>query len=339
VTTSSPVVAYVGNFAAAQSTENAYADAFRRLGCEVRCLQQDEAHELGTVGVGVFAEGADLLVYTRTHNATALGSGFTTLWRALERGGTSTASTHLDVFWGIPERERWIRRGDPLFTVGTTFTADGGSEDRWAEQGVNHRWLPPAADQRYLRRGHPWRKYRCDVLFLGSARPYHGEWPWRDRLVAEMERRYGDRFLHVGRGSRHGVVGVRRCPDVVASARVVVGDSIFAGRPRYWSNRVPEVLGWGGALVHPRAEGLDRLHPTTVLVDPQDVDETCAAVDRLLRLDSDELAAIGAAGQEHVRRRHTFVDRAREVLQATLGAKSPGGSRAVSPDDQAAVGG
>jgi hypothetical protein len=333
-------VALVGNFDAVQSTENAYADAFRRLGCEVSLLTQVEAHALGPAGVGSFAEGADLLVYTRTHNATALPSSFTALWRGLERGGTATASTHLDVFWGIPERERWVRRGDPMFTTGHVFTADGGSDERWEQLGVRHSWLAPAADQRFLRRGHAWRKYRCDVLFLGTAGGYHREWPWRERLVAGLRARYGERFVHVGRGGPLGVVATRRCPDVVASARVVVGDSIFAGRPRYWSNRVPEQCGAGGAMVHPACEGLAEAHPYVVQVPPQDLEAVIGAVDELLG--RDDLDRRRDEGRADVAARHTFVQRAADVLRVS-GIRHPDeifrGSRAGLPGvDRSAAG-
>jgi len=41
-----------------------------------------------------------------------------------------------------------------------------------------------------------------------------------------------------------------------ASAKIVVGDSCFGGRPYYWSDRVTETIGRGGVLLHPYCEGM-----------------------------------------------------------------------------------
>jgi hypothetical protein len=148
-------ILYIGHFEGVPgSTENSYAYAFRKHGWHVEQVEQVEAHRYGPDHVLRAAEACkpQLVLYTRTHNYTALDRRFTDVWRALEAKGIQTASVHLDVFHGIPEREQWIADGDPLFTTGTVFTADGRhtSERAFAEAGVNHVWLPPAIDERNL---------------------------------------------------------------------------------------------------------------------------------------------------------------------------------------------
>ena len=44
-----------------------------------------------------------------------------------------------------------------------------------------------------------------------------------------------------------------------ASVKVCVGDSLCPGfnHPRYWSDRLPETIGRGGFIIHPRIEGIE----------------------------------------------------------------------------------
>ena len=59
--------------------------------------------------------------------------------------------------------------------------------------------------------------------------------------------------------------------NLYASARVMVGDSCFAGADRYWSDRVPEVLGRGGFLIFPKTPGLEI--PGLVTYEPGNIDD------------------------------------------------------------------
>ena len=70
-------IAYIGNFRPERSTENAYRYAFERLGCKVIPIQQELAESLS----GADTVGTDLLLYTRTHNHTALERPWTDVWR------------------------------------------------------------------------------------------------------------------------------------------------------------------------------------------------------------------------------------------------------------------
>jgi hypothetical protein len=259
-------ILYVGHFEGVPgSTENSYAYAFRKHGWHVEQVEQVEAHRYGPDHVLRAAEACkpQLVLYTRTHNYTALDRRFTDVWRALEAKGIQTASVHLDVFHGIPEREQWIADGDPLFTTGTVFTADGRhtSERAFAEAGVNHVWLPPAIDERNLLPA-DFQFEPCEglppIVWVGSS-AYHSEWPWRAELVNFLRREYDDRLIEYGKGSPNGVMRDNATLTTLYSAdTIVVGDSMFSdeeeadyGELRYWSDRLPETIGRGGLLMHP----------------------------------------------------------------------------------------
>ena len=257
-------------------TETAWANALRALGHEVALhVPQEQAKSRpDDFCEALVREGVSAVFYSRTHNpSTALGPEWTDRWRALEDRGIATCSLHLDLFWGIPEREEWIASGDPLFTTQLVATPDPGDRaewvdlvtfgdqvdlrgthhrNLWAEAGVNHLWSPPAIDRRFANRGTPRDEYRTRYLFVGSE-GYHPEYPERGELIRRARERWGDDFRTIG-----GATSIRgdALADVYASADVVLGDSCFALNPErripgYWSDRVPETLGRGGVLVHP----------------------------------------------------------------------------------------
>lgn len=257
-------------------TETSWVRALYALGHEV-VLHVDQrvakADPLGTID-GMLNRGAEVVFYSRTHNDSALGPEWTDHWRALEARGVKTCSLHLDLFWGIPEREEWIANGDPLFTTGLVCTPDPGDRpytttignvattiNLWDTAFVDHLWTPPAIDRIYAYRGTPREEYRTRFLFVGSE-GYHEEYGFRPQLIQACRERWGDDFRLIG-GNRS--VRGHELADVYASADVVVGDWMFALDPErritsYISDRVPEVAGRGGLLVGPYYQpGIDSL--------------------------------------------------------------------------------
>ena len=102
------------------------------------------------------------------------------------------------------------------------FTADGGNDDRFRSRGVNHVWLPPAVVERDCYFGTPHACYNSPVAFAG-AEGYHPEYPFRARMVGRLRETYGSNF-RVYQGIREVDIN-----NLYASARVMVGDSCFAG--------------------------------------------------------------------------------------------------------------
>lgn len=194
------------------------------------------------------AKTADAMIWARTHGHRPTGR-VRAMLRRIEDAGCATIGVHLDLYWGIPRRQREIGV-DPWWTCQHVFTADGGPRP-WAKLNVNHHWLPPAAGTMFLGRGTPRPEYGHRCVFVGGLVPrIHGR--HRAGLLAWARRRYGPGFAWYGRSGRQVWGAALR--DLCASVEVVVGDS--APAPAYWSNRLPMTLSMGGLLAHPDTPGM-----------------------------------------------------------------------------------
>lgn len=261
------------------------------------------------------AARADLLIYQRTWG---LPPEAIEVWRRLEARGTLTASYHLDLYRGL-EREAGVA-GDPFWSTGTVFTADGDpATTAWLEGlGIDHRWMPAAIvsdqvgeypAQRALVGQWP------DVCFVGSEPSvYHPEWEWRQILIDSLRSYYGTKFAllpGLGQPQIRGAALNR----LYANVPVVVGDSLALHR-NYWSDRYYETIGRAGYLVAPALHGLDAHFTDGVHLDCYTIgslDEVYDHVDRALA-EPERARRIARAGMEHVRAHHTYTHRVRAIL-------------------------
>lgn len=316
-----PVIVLIGNNGSLHSTEAAYRSAYFALGCEVLSFSQDECMQRGQTWLYDRATeaGASMLQYDRTHSATALTPDWTALWRRLEDNGCVTVGAHLDVYWGIAEREGWIRSGDAQFTVGTLFTADGGSDEQWKAAGVNHRWLPPGCDDRFIPKDvQPVPELADRIVFCGSSMGYHPVYPMRDELIRFVRSKWADRFVEYGNGTANGPIRGENLARVYASDCILLGDSCFAGqRANYWSDRVPESLGRGGFLLHPFVPGIRSMYTgeTLATYEAGNFEDLDAQVGYFLA-NPGLREGNKERGKALVMRRDTYRSRAREVLEA-----------------------
>jgi hypothetical protein len=215
---------------------------------------------------------------------------------------------HLDRFWGIPEREELIGK-TPFWSLDHVFTADGGNQDGFKKRKVNHHWLPPGVVERGCHYGTPREEYRCDVGFVGATEGYHPCYPFRQQMIEFLREKYRSRFKTFS--------GVReqQLNDVYASVKVCVGDSIFAGAPKYWSDRLPETCGRGGFLVYPNVKGMTIPAPS---YSPQNLDALTYLIDWYLthpeQRRKDQRRAF-----EHVRKHDTYTQRVRTILKKVFG--------------------
>lgn len=254
-------LAYRGNYQVPWCTEQHLAASFEAIGWEVIRLQEHDAHDLNGEPVPAAkpseilaaAEEADVFLSTRTWSWPALtAEQWSAIASVCERHGTITAAFHLDLLWGIG-REHLVRT-DPMFRADFVFTADGGHQAEFAEAGVNHIWLQPGVFHEDCHPGEFNPRWDCDVAFVGSVEGYHPEHSHRRSLDAFLRQRYGRRYLRVGNG-RPTVRG-DDLNDLYRSAKVVVGDSLALDQADalYWSDRIPETVGRGGLLFHPRID-------------------------------------------------------------------------------------
>lgn len=110
-------------------------------------------------------------------------------------------------------------------------------------------WMTQGADERVRpsQRGRGSRS--CNILFTGiSALGGQG----RLSFVNEMKERYGEEFYHIP----SGVYREELAKEISSAAIVVAPDSPITGL--YWSNRVYNVLGLRGFLLHPDCSGIRR---------------------------------------------------------------------------------
>jgi len=312
-------IIYRGNFKPAWSTETQVAATLEAMGHTVVRAQEGYGGpgadtDWGWTRITSEArEGADLFLWTQTWPVDPEG-GYEAL-DALRGMGIPSASFHLDLYWGLGRQHQIMDY--PFWRTDHVFTADGGHQEGFARNGVNHHWSQPAIYAPDAVTGNPDPQHRWPVIFVGSypyPHPEHAE--WRRQLVTSLQSRFANNFRHY----RGGVRG-QELADLYASAKVIVGDSCLAGRQRaYWSDRIPETLGRGGFLLHPHIEGLeehytDGKHLRTY--EPGDLGQLFTLV-RWYLAHPDEAAEIAAAGQEHVRRFHTYRHRM-ETLLATVG--------------------
>ncbi|HUV11822.1 MAG TPA: glycosyltransferase, partial [Acidimicrobiia bacterium] len=241
--------------------------------------------------------------------------------RSIELRGVVTASFHLDLYVGL-NRENTLD-GDPFWETGFVFTPDGdpASEAIFAERGIRHVWSPPAVWQDECVMGNVDAQFNQDVVFVGSYPYPHAEWAYRNTLVEWLRNTYGARFQRYGGGT----TVVRNMPlnDLYRTARVVVGDSLCPGftKRNYWSDRLTETLGRGGALVWPEIPGVAEQG----FVDGEhlriyqfgDFDQLHTIIDEMLA-DPEGTRAMAERGQAFVLENHTYIQRMSALLETTL---------------------
>lgn len=331
-------VLQIGNLEPRHSTETHLGRALRNNGHEVVQAQENNPDTWRDFA-GLLDCVPDFVLWTRTpwdwpNYGLGRREARTLQWAALDlckSRGIPTTGLHLDRFWGLTAngREAQIHH-EPFFRVDLLCTADGGHDAEWRKAGVEHAWFPPAVSRDECVPGNYREEYASDVVFVGSWQGgYHREWPHRAELVDFLRETYGERVRF---WPRVGEPAVRNedLRDLYASVKVAVGDSCLVpnadGSPcaRYWSDRVPETLGRGAYLIHPKVEGLWESYTDAdgSCYGPQvwplgDWDALREAIDRALRLWQEFSSFTCDEVRPYVMREHTY-ERRMEQLVALL---------------------
>lgn len=316
-------IAYIGNFVPDHSTENELRWAFTAIGVKVVPIQEELVADRWDDVVTAVGQ-ADMVLYTMTHGLDESVSN--DLWAVAREKAVPSACFHLDLFYGLssPKGHTGIPRDQcpalhPMFRTDFAFTADGGHEDEFARDGVDHTWLPPAVSQFECKPGKFQQDLASDVAFVGSWDSYHPESNHRPELVSKLVEWYGDRCRF---WPRRGMPALRGADlrDLYASVKVVVGDSCFPSvgdrpHPRYISDRVPETLGRGGVLLHPHVEGAyPDLWPGLPSWPLWDWDGLHNRIERLLA-DDNQRTWLSLLGRSLTLAHHTYTNRARRILE------------------------
>lgn len=318
-------ILYLGNYRHSFCTEVHLARELESLGCDVDRMQEPPGGgSASTVReLEERADGVDLVLWTRTWGMPPEPT--IALWGRLRARGVTTASYHLDLYFGL-QREEGLH-DDPFWRTEHVFTPDGDptSAERFAALDIQHHWSAPAMVSDEVGFGRRRDEYAYDVVFVGSY-GYHDEWPWRPRLIDWLGDAYGPRFRRFGGDLPEGPTRGQDLNDLYASCGVAVGDSLcLPGHARYWSDRYYECTGRGGLLVAPRVPGIEE-HFTDgehlVLYDVGDVDGLRRSIDYYASREGQAAGwSIRERAVEHVRARHTYRHRLAVALDVMgLGA-------------------
>jgi hypothetical protein len=314
-------VVYIGNVgrgSAPHSTENHVARALEANGHEVVRINEHGFH--WTHGATI-PDDTDFVLWTHTHSFAPPRTHRRQIvfLRVMRDRGIPVVSYHLDRWWDLA-REHQVAE-EPFFRTDLVCTADGGNQNRFEAAGVNHVWFPPGVSEPECALGVPRRALASDVAFVGSwMGGYHPEHEHRSALVNWLRDTYGSRCRFWPVPGEPPIRG-DALRDLYASAKVVVGDSCFAGDPRgvrYCSDRIPETIGRGGFLIHPEVPGVT----DGTLYEPGrhlltwpagDWNRLGAQIDGALA-DPDRRRVIARAGREHVLAHHTYEVRMRQLI-------------------------
>ena len=302
-------LAWIGNYNVDFTTEWHRTKSLEKLGHEVIRLQEnktsaDDVRKLiGQVG---------FLGYSHTHSPQWEIEGLLDVFNEYKNAGIPTASVHLDRYAGL-QRETDVGRESSFFTE-WYFSADGSPEmaQLIRKTGQKYHWLKPGVYGPECYMAEPDRKrFPHDVIFVGS-KGYHHEYNMRPRLINWLQEVYGERFAHYG-GDGYGTIRGDDLNTLYASAKVVVGDSCFAGMTsNYTSDRYYETPGRGGFLLMPEIEGVHI--PGVPTYRPGDMLHLRELIDYFLEIDEarEECRIIA---HEHVKKHETYTNRSKEMLE------------------------
>jgi hypothetical protein len=304
-------IGFIGNFIPPFSTENERKWSFEKLGHEVIPFQENNTNAQQLLAS---LNELDMLVYSHTHDPSYVIDGLKEVFAIYKDRGVPTVSAHLD-------RWAWLKRVEDVGKEATWFTeyifmADASPEavELYDNLGLNWHYLKPAVVEKACYMAPPdHKKFPHEIVFTGS-RGYHPEYPFRATLVDFLKETYGDKFGHYGNDGIR-VVREDELNTLYASAKIVVGDSCFGGRPNYVSDRYYEVRGRGGFLIHPYVEGVD--HEGVAYYAHGSLEDLAEQIDYYLETPH-EREARRKQGFEHVKNYETYTDRSKEILDSVF---------------------
>ncbi len=304
-------IGFIGNFLPEYSTENERKWSFEKLGHTVIPYQENKTTASQLL---LDAPKLDMLIYSHTHDPSYVIPDLIKVFDQYKQFGIPTVSAHLDRWMGL-KRVEDMGREATWFTE-YIFMADGSPEAAEMYDKLNLNWfyLPPAVVERACYKAEPDHvRFPQEIVFTGS-RGYHPEYEFRPKLIDWLRATYGKRFGHYGNDGL-GVIRQSALNTLYSTAKIVVGDSCFSGRPRYTSDRYQEVRGRNGFLLHPHCEGVE----TNGVVDyeRENLEDLKTKIDYYLNNDV-EREALRSEGFDWVKDHETYTQRAEQIIETVL---------------------
>lgn len=288
--------------------EGAIAYALKSLGHEVVCVQENQGY------TAVDHKDTELFLFHKWDDVSALESlegkdhrGIKVFWYFDLVEWTARELRSRDA-----RRINWMNRITPMVDLGFCTDGDWVRKDK---TGKLH-WLMQGFDERltHTTEFNPNPDPPYDLFFPGNVRNAgRARKDWFNAVSA----RYGDKFRHaVGAFGKDLADEVNNCKIVVAPISPV--------KDYYWSNRIFNVLGLGGLLVHPGCAGLYKFYTTGSQYHPyKSLDDFFFACDYWLSLDRrDDALAVRENARQYTLTRHTYRHRCVRLLN-TVREKYP----------------
>lgn len=301
-------IGFIGNFIPSFSTEQDRKWSFEKLGHRIIPFQENETDQ---ETLNSYCDELDMLIYSHTHDPNYVIDGLKNTFELYKSKNIPTVSVHLD-------RWAWLKRVEDVGKEATWFTeyifmADGSPEavELYKKHNLNWYYLPGGVIERDCYIARPdYQKFPHEIVFTGSRR-YHPEYPFRPKLVDWLKQTYGGRFGHYGNDGIR-VVRMGELNTLYSTAKIIIGDSCFGGRPYYVSDRYYEVRGRGGFLLHPHTEGVDTVGVGNY--NKSDLNSLKHEIDYYIKRD-DEREYMRKQGFEHVSKNETHTQRAEEIIK------------------------
>lgn len=301
-------IGYIGNFIPPESTENHRKLSFEKLGHIVYPFQENQTSANILLS---WIDKLDALFYSHTHDTSYIIPFLKDIFVEYKKKNIPTASVHLDLWRGL---KRWEDVGkEATWFTEYVFTPDNTGD--WPTP-INHYYLPPGVADKFCYLAEPdFKKYPYEIVYIGS-RGYHPEYPERRQLIDFLKSKYGNRFGLYGNDGIEVVRG-HELNVLLASTKLVIGDSCFANQPNnqikgYWSDRIPEITGRGGVLLHPYIKNCP--HNSIVWYKPGDWQDLENKIEYYLENREDrEIKRLG--GFEYTKNFATYTKRAEDILR------------------------
>lgn len=297
-------VAFIGKFRKIYD-EQGKALSLEKSGFEVRRFDENTFNKVLPNDIDTLIDyNPDVLIFTKLRVPNAQ--------EVIDRcrnNGIVTVSWMPDLYFGL-KREKEIINKSPMFQADFVFSPDGGNQDKFEKNKVNHFLIRQAIYDESCEIKNVDKKH--DLLFVGTLGPEHGN--SRAELLSFLEKEYGEKFYWAGRTGPHEIRN-EALTRLISESKIVIGDCVFSDK--YWSNRVYETLGRAGFLVHPKIPGIedefeDGKH--LVLFEHGNMKELSEKINYYLNSEK-EREKIRHHGLEYVKATHTLMNRVEQIME------------------------